>query len=273
MGVDIRLPNINAPTNEGRLEQIRSYLYQFAEQLNWALTSFEEAANNGGIVVTTSNSNGTGASVVKKVSSFNELKDLIVSSADFVEAMATEIKRIYDGQGSYVAVSDFGTYKEERSALLETDTETGVTLLMTKEATIDEDNDGDADHTRIYEGCIEIGDVTIDDDYHQDGETKYGISIGQLTIKKETTNDKVTYNKSFKSSARFTSTTLDFFDEWGKRIAYIDRRSSGEEFNGSALGGKFYIQNAEITNALIIGNYYIDAGGGGLAFTWVGGGN
>lgn len=258
MGVDIRFPNINAPTSEGRLEQIRSYLYQFVEQLNWALSSFEEAANNGGIVVTTSNASG--AAVVKKVSSFNELKDLIVSSADFVESMATEIKRIYDGQGSYVAVSDFGTYKEERSALLETDTETGVTLLMTKEATIDEDNDGDADHTRIYEGCIKIGDVTIP----SDEETKYGISIGQLTVKKETTNDEVTYDKTFKSSARFTSSTLDFFDEMERRIAYIDRTDGI---------GKFYIQNAEITNSLIIGNYYIDAGGGGLAFTWVGGGN
>lgn len=253
---DIQLPQINAPTESGKLEQIRSYLYQFAEQLKWALNNFESAENNGGIVVTTSN--GTGAAVVKKVSSFNELKDLIVSSADFVESMATEIKQIYNGSGTYVAVSDFGTYKEQRSALLETDTETGVTLIMTKEATIDEDNDGNGDRTRIYEGCIKIGDVTMP----KDGETKYGISIGQLTVIEDEIDGKVTYAKTFKSSARFTSTTLDFFDEAENRVAYIDRTSGV---------GKFYIENAEITSSLIIGGYLIDASGGGLAFTWVGG--
>ena len=256
MSVDIRFPNITASTDAGKVEQIRNYLYQFAEQLNWALSSFEAAENNGGIVVTTSN--GTGAAVVKKVSSFNELKDLIVSSADFVESMATEIKKIYDGSGTYVAESDFGTYKEERSALIETDTETGVTLIMTKEATIDEDGDGDAEHTRIYEGCIKIGDVTLP----QDGETKYGIAIGQLTVKEDNTGDENGYKKTFKSSARFTSSTLDFYDDMERRVAYIDRT------NGS---GKFYIQNAEITSSLIIGGYLIDASGGGLAFTWVGG--
>ena len=73
MGLDIRLPNITATTDAGKLEQIRSYLYQFAEQLNWALKTFEAAERSGGIVVTTSN--GTGAAVVKKVSTFNELKD------------------------------------------------------------------------------------------------------------------------------------------------------------------------------------------------------
>ena len=256
MGFDMQLPNITATTEAGQLAQIRSYLYQFSERLQWALNTFENAEANGGIVVTTSN--GTGAAVVKKVSSFNELKDLIVSSADFVESMATEIKRLYDGNGTYVAKSEFGTYKEERSALLETDTETGVTFIMTKDVEIDKDNDGDADYTRTYKGCIKIGDVTLP----SDGEAKYGISIGQLTFKEYRTDDEVTYVKEFKNSARFTSTSLDFFDENERRVAYIDRTEGS---------GKFYIQNAEITNSLIIGGYLIDAGGGGLAFTWVGG--
>ena len=256
MGFDIQLPQINAPTEAGKVEQIRSYLYQFAEQLKWAMNTLEEASNNGGIVVTTSN--GTGAAVVKKRSTFNELRDTIVNSAEFVESMATEIKQLYDGSGTYVAQSDFGTYKEERSALLETDTETGVTLLMTKNAEIDEDSDGDADLTRKYKGCIKIGDITMPGD----GETQYGMSVGQLIIAEDETDDVVTYNKSFKNSARFTSTALEFFDEAERRVAYIDRTSGV---------GKFYIENAEITSSLIIGGYRIDAGDGGLAFTWVGG--
>lgn len=257
MGFDIQLPQINAQTDSGKLEQIRSYLYQFTEQLKWALNTFESAENSGGIVVT--NSTGTGVAEVKRVSTFNELKALIISSADFVESMATEIKQIYDGSGTYVAKSDFGIYKEERSALLETDTETGVTLVMTKEATIDEDSDGDGDYTRIYEGCIKIGDVTMPDD----GETKYGISVGQLTVKENKTDDEVTYNKTFKSSARFTSTGIQFFDKDEDEVAYIE--TIGET-------SRFYIHHAEILSSLKIGGYLIDAEeDGGIAFSWVGG--
>ena len=41
MGIDIRLPNINASTEEGQLMQIKSYLYQFAEQLKYAISTLE----------------------------------------------------------------------------------------------------------------------------------------------------------------------------------------------------------------------------------------
>ena len=37
MTYDIRLPNITATTEKGQLEQMRSYLYQFAEQLQYAV--------------------------------------------------------------------------------------------------------------------------------------------------------------------------------------------------------------------------------------------
>lgn len=254
MGFDIQLPQINAPTDSGKVEQIRSYLYQFAEQLKWAMNTLEEASNNGGIVVTTSN--GTGAAVVKKVSTFNELRDTIVKSAEFVQAIAGEVKVLYDESGTYVAQSDFGEYKEERSALLTVDEQTGVTLLMTKDAEIDVDYDGEADYTRKYKGCMRIGDVTIDN-----GDTEYGISIGQMNFIEDGEGKEI--SREFKTSARFTSTSLEFFDKQDNKVAYIERTDEGV--------GKFFIQNAQITSSLIIGGYRIDAGGNGLAFTWVGG--
>lgn len=39
---DIRLPNINGKTEHERNEQIKSYLYQLAEQLQFALNSIEQ---------------------------------------------------------------------------------------------------------------------------------------------------------------------------------------------------------------------------------------
>ena len=45
---DIKFPNVSAPTDRGKLEQIRSYLYQLAEQLNWILNSICENGVNQG---------------------------------------------------------------------------------------------------------------------------------------------------------------------------------------------------------------------------------
>ena len=39
----IRLPNVGGGTEEGKLRQIQSYLYQLAEQLNVALRAPEQA--------------------------------------------------------------------------------------------------------------------------------------------------------------------------------------------------------------------------------------
>ena len=37
MSVEIRLPNITAPTADGQMQQMKSYMYQLVQQLNWAL--------------------------------------------------------------------------------------------------------------------------------------------------------------------------------------------------------------------------------------------
>lgn len=45
MGIDIRLPNINDPTEKGQLVQIKSYLRQLAEQLQWAMQNIDTSNN------------------------------------------------------------------------------------------------------------------------------------------------------------------------------------------------------------------------------------
>ena len=37
--MNIRLPNINAATEKEQLVQVKSYLHQLAQELNWALSS------------------------------------------------------------------------------------------------------------------------------------------------------------------------------------------------------------------------------------------
>ena len=38
----IRLPNITAATDSGQLQQIKTYLYQLVQELNWALDALEK---------------------------------------------------------------------------------------------------------------------------------------------------------------------------------------------------------------------------------------
>ena len=51
MSIDIRLPNITATDEAGQLSQMRSYLYQFAEQLKWALNTLENNQNSDAVVL------------------------------------------------------------------------------------------------------------------------------------------------------------------------------------------------------------------------------
>lgn len=247
MSIELQLPNINAPTTEGQVTQLRGYLYQFVEKMKWALDNIESSAS-GGIAVEASDSSG--AATTKKVTTFNELRDLIISNTEIVSAYAGSVKNLFDDKGYYVAQSDFGTYKEERKAILDVSLD-GATLLMEKDAAIDEDSDGEYDQTRLYKGCLKIGDVTT----KTDGETKYGVSVGQVTV--------VGGEYIFTSSARFTSTSLDFYDANENRIAYIET----DETDGDS---KFFIEDAQITSTLTIGSYVIKESQEGLAFIWKG---
>ena len=99
MSFDFKLPNITATSDSGKVEQIRSYLYQLAEQLKWALNSIE---SGGGKVL----QQGT-QSIEKEITdkeaqaTFGSIKSLIIKSADIVEAYYEEISEKLVGE--YVA--------------------------------------------------------------------------------------------------------------------------------------------------------------------------
>lgn len=119
---NIRLPNISASADmQTQMAQMRSYMYQMVEQLNWALSAMD-----GGAQAQEQQLPGqttTPASDNKKEDDTNQrmanLRDLIIKSADVVhqemDRLATELK------GSYVAQSEFGDYLERISQRIEAD--------------------------------------------------------------------------------------------------------------------------------------------------------
>lgn len=122
MGVELRLPQITGVTEKEQLLQIKSYIYQLREQLQFAFDTINTTggSGNGSYVVNqargfTSSSGGLSSSEAEIT--FSALKSLIIKSADIVDAYYEEINKKLEGV--YVAESDFGIYAEKTSQEIE----------------------------------------------------------------------------------------------------------------------------------------------------------
>ena len=110
--MNIRLPNITATTEREQLMQVKSYLHQLAQELNWALSTIE-AGNSTEVKMPET----SGAATKQELAtSFNSLKALIIKSSETVQAYSEEAERRYESL--YVAQSDFGTFTEEANQLI-----------------------------------------------------------------------------------------------------------------------------------------------------------
>ena len=267
MGIELRMPSITAQSEREQLAQIRSYLYQFIPQLQWALNNMDTSEASSHVAPQTprvSSSQSFDTEVA-----FSSLKPLIIKSADIVQAYYEEInKRLV---GAYVATSDFGTYMEQTSQDIEATSSkveqrfTDIQVIITDEVEgikviykddIDDVNeqitkanqDIDALKAAVIEteGYIRSGEL-----YREEEIPVYGVEVGQIV---EKDGEKV-----FNQFARFTADRLSFFDQNGSEVAYISDY-------------KLYIRNAEITTSLKIGGFVDTVMPGGSVVTkWVGG--
>lgn len=249
MGFDIRMPNINASTDAGQLQQIRSYLYQFAEQMKWALDTMGAGANETIVKQGGGSASGSASGSSEEadaMSTFNEVKSLIIKSADIVDAYYEEIDKMLSLSGKYVAQSEFGTYTEKTNQTISATSES-LTQTLTKVETIESDVEGIADSIKEKESYIRYGYVgtTLDDSGVATNDAP-GIEIGDFNKYDGTENRRY---------ARFTAYGLELFgDTKDYPVAYIKQ-------------SKLYITNAEITGTLKLGGYTIDTSNG-LSFKW-----
>lgn len=238
--IDIRLPNITGKTETEQLAQIKSYLYQFAGQLQWALSSVEAGSSSNAVVV--QNNGGTAKKQEDPTSNFNELKGLIIKSADIVEAYYHRIDNLLKLSGDYTAHSEFGTFKEKTNLWVDATDKKINQNVRDFQAIYDED--GNLRTELLINGCIHTGII----EYADSGEAIVGIQVGQTTTK----NGKEVFNQF----ARFTSNRLSFYDNNAVEVAYISDT-------------KLYITNAEISGSLKLGGFVLDTSNG-LALRWEG---
>lgn len=242
--MELRMPNINAPTEREQLAQIRSYLYQFVPQLQWALNNLNTSSASNYVVKQSPQSIASKPQSLDPEVAFDALKPLIIKSADIVQAYYEEISSRLEGL--YTAESDFGTFKEQTEQTLSkssTDIEQAFANLQQIITDIENLNFTLADvNAHIRSGLL----------YYDENEVPvYGLEIGQ----KNTIDGVEVFNKF----ARFTADRLSFYDQNDTEVAYISDY-------------KLYITHVQIRGSLQEGGYkdFVDANGG-IVTKWVGG--
>jgi hypothetical protein len=239
MSFNITLPKITASNPNEQMRQMQSYIYQLAEQLNWALGTLE-SSSGGNVSPAIKMENGSEVSQKDAENTFNSIKALIIKSADIVNAFYEEMNDKFSG--SYVAQSDFGTFTELTEQAINTNS-TAITNIFKSMQEIITDIEG-LEH-KLIEVNAHIRSGLL---YHDDeGVPIYGLEIGQVN-----TIDEV---EVFNKYARFTSDRLSFYDKNDTEVAYISDY-------------KLYITNAQITGTLTLGRYELDTSDG-LAFKWI----
>lgn len=252
MSYDFRFPNITANTEAGQLLQLKGFLHELVEQLNWAMNSLEK----GTYTVVDAKGNKVSAEQSKdSVSTFNDIKGLIIKSADIVNAYSDEItKRL---EGLYVAQSDFGTYREETAAVLSANS-TDIDVLFKNTQTIESNVDSingvlsvGEDGTTVLgtEAWVKIGILA----YDASGFPIYGMEIGQ----KNDTNGSQT-SKRF---AQYRSDGVHLFDQNDNEVATISNHTL------SITNAK--INSLVVTDGMEFGGYKITTDNG-LTFKWGG---
>ena len=240
MSTNIRFPNITGKTEAEQLVQVKSYLHQLVEQLNWALSTVESGNSNTAVQKAAS-----GGSVTKEElkTSFNELKSLIIKSSNAVSAYSEAAEERY--KSLYVAQSDFGTYTEEASQLIKKNSTSIESFFENMQEII-------TDIENMQHSLIEVS-ANIKPGllyYDEDGIPVYGLEIGQRT--------KLDGVEVFDKFARFTSDMLSFYDQNDNEVAYISDR-------------KLYITHVEVKGTFRMGGF-IDTtqADGSIVTKWVG---
>lgn len=250
--INIGLPNITGGTPEQQMAQMKSYLFQVAEQLNWALSTLESPNTSGKSSVVVEASQTPTESEAQ--TTFNSIKSLIIKSADIVKAYSEQIDEILNLSGTYVAEATFpsgsATFVQETNNKISADS-TRIDNLFINLQEITSNLEGVKNSLIEVTANIRTGLL----DYDENGVPVYGIEVGQTN----TIDDVEVFNKF----ARFTADRLSFYDQNDNEVAYISDY-------------KLFITHAIISGSLTLGGFReeVNMVDGSVVKRWVGwGGN
>lgn len=253
MSIDIRLPNITAERPYEQIAQIRSYLYQFASELQWALNTIEKGVSDPISEQAVNSAVGSVDKEATAVNQFTDLKSLIIKSADIVNAYYEKIDSLIELSHKYTAESDFGSFREDANNRISANSnflEQNISRVQVLQRLVD----GMADKILTQESYIRYGAVgTTLDDTGMAFETAPGFEIGDYQMAED--GSTVVTNRRF---SRFTAYGLELFgDDITSPVAYIKQN-------------KLFINNAEFGQTVIMGGYLATMTDG-ILIDWIGG--
>lgn len=243
MGVQIKTPKITAGSDRERLMQIQSYLYQMAQQLQWAFDTIQ-VSGGGDQTLSRQNQAHIAAPAQNPTATFAGIKDLIIKSADIVNAYYQEISNRLEGV--FVAQSDFGTYTEQTSQEIQ-ENSTNINQLFTNTRILSDTVEEIYNSTLAANAYIKTG-LLVE---KEDGTPIYGLEVGQT--------NSVDGELFFDKFARFTADRLSFFDRNDIEVAYIS------DYH-------LHITNASISGTLtLMDQFEISCDNASVDFNWMGG--
>lgn len=205
MSVNLRYPSINGQSTSEQLAQLKSYLHQLVGELNYALENVSSDKVN---TVDAKGRPIAATDEAKKdpISTFNEIKALIIKSADIVNAYYEEInKRLLS---SYEALSEFGTYKETTDNRITANAE-GIV----------QSNSRIQDIESVYRDGGKYAAIIKNEGYVKAGfleDQIYGLEVGQVVVENG--------EEVFRGFGRFTPERISFFDRNGTETAWLSNR-------------------------------------------------
>lgn len=242
MSIQIPTPNITASNDRERLQQMQSYLYRMAQQLQWAFDTLETGSNAVSQTRILPSQNAQKAA--SQDTTFAGLKDLIIKSADIVNAYYVQISKRLEGK--YVAQSDFGTYTEQTSQEIQ-ENSSNINQLFTNVRTLSDTVDEMYNSTLSTNAYIKTGLLAE----KEDGSPIFGLEVGQTN-----SADGVQFFDKF---ARFTADRLSFYDRNDIEVAYIS------DYH-------LHITNASISGTLtLMDQFEITCDSASVDFNWMGG--
>ena len=232
--IDIPQPRILDGDAVQQMAQMKSYLFQLSQTLNWAFGTIE----TGGA------GSAAGQPVVQVAgekespkATFNSIKDLIIKSAEIVNAYYDKINERLEG--IYVAESEFGTFKEQTSQEIEKNSMNITQLFSNYQIILDRQIE-----TSAYIKTGLLG-------YKDNAEPIYGLEIGQ----QNNNEGQITFQKY----ARFTADKLSFYDSDNSEVAYISDY-------------RLHITNVNVNSSLVLMDQFeVVQGNGTIDFRWMGG--
>lgn len=238
--------------------QVQSYLHQLVEQLNFTFSAIEKST---GSLKTTGGSTATGeqTEAEKKLNdSVNNLKSLIIKSANSVRAEMDQLET--ELGSSYVAKADFGTFQEDIHAQLTATAasiEQALSYYAELSALVDEASTEFDSYVIETEGYIRQGIIG-----YEDAVPIIGIAIGQdIRVTGDTeTVDGQTYDVIDTSSnmSIWTPDKLAFYIN-GAEVGYF---SNGALYTGDTIvTGKLFLAN----------NKWEISHTNGFSIKWIGG--